>query len=46
MNDIVNGGAVSVTTVAVYHEPVAPENMAYRAVARGASATGQTAGEA
>lgn len=34
------------TRVAVYHEPVAPENMAYRAVARGNSATGRTAGEA
>jgi hypothetical protein len=30
----------------VYHEPVAPKNMTYRAVARGSSAAGRTAGEA
>jgi hypothetical protein len=35
-----------VTRVAVYYEPVDPENMAYRAVSRGGSAAGRTAGEA
>ena len=34
------------TRVAVYHEPVDPENMPYRAVSRGSTAKGRTAGEA
>jgi hypothetical protein len=34
------------TRVAVYHEAVDPERMAYRAVSRGSSAAGRTAGEA